>query len=90
VSRDAAGDLPWAGFLIQVSRHPAGRDACRVVFELADAEARDAAGRPASVVLWAGGDVIVRYVPPEVAVPGFGRSDYVWKAVEVVRARPDW
>ena len=90
MSRNAAGDQSWAGFLIQVSRHPAGRDARRVVFELADADTRDAAGRPAAVVLRAGGDVIVRYVPPEVEVPGLGRSEYVRKAVEVVRARPDW
>jgi hypothetical protein len=72
-----------------VSGHPAGPDARRVVFELADPDARDAAGRPAAVVLRAGGDVIVRFVPPATEVPGLGRADYVRKAIEVVRALPD-
>jgi hypothetical protein len=90
VSGDATEGPQWAAFLIQVSRHPSDRDTRRVVFELADEEARDTAGRPAAVVLRAGGDVVVRFVPPDLEVPGLGRGDYVRKAVEVVRARPDW
>lgn len=88
---DASGgaDPRWDEFLILVSAHPAGPDARRVVFERRDPADRDAAGRPASVVLGAGGDAPIWYVPPAVAVPGVGRADFVRKAVEVVRLHTD-
>lgn len=80
-------DDPWAQFRIGVYRDPAARDARRVVFELVDARARAAAGSPATVVLKAGGELVVRYDPPQLGVPGLTKSDYLRKAGEMVKTR---
>jgi hypothetical protein len=78
----------WARFRIRFFRHPAADDARRVVFELADPGAGSAASRPATVVLRAGGELLVQYDPPQPGVPGLGRDDYLQKAAAIVRAMP--
>lgn len=78
---------PWDRFTIHTYRHAAGPDAYRVVFKLTDPAARAAAGSPAVVVLRAGGELVVRYDPPQRGVPGLGRDDYLRKAAVVVKAR---
>jgi hypothetical protein len=85
----AADDERWKRFAIRAYRDPAAADARRVVFEIADPQARARAGRPAAVVLHAGGELLVRYEPSQTRVPGLGREDYVRKAAEVVRAQPE-
>jgi hypothetical protein len=82
----AGEDARWQWFVIRAYRDPAADDARRVVFEVADPKTRATAGRPTGVVLRAGGDLLVRYEPPQVKVPGFGRDDYVRKAAAVVRS----
>src|SRR5689334_23294292 len=79
---------PWARLRITVSSDPAAADARRVVFELTDPAARSAAGRPAAVVLRGGGELLVRYDPPAVPVPGLGKADFLRKAAEAIRADP--
>jgi hypothetical protein len=83
MSQDAR---PWEQFSIRVYRHPAAVDAKRVVFELADPTARAAAGTPAVVVLRAGGELLVRYDPPQIPVRGLERDDYLQKAAEVAKS----
>ena len=77
---------PWARFRIRAFHDPAAGDARRVGFELADPAARKAAGTPAVVVLRAGGELLVRYDPPQLGVPGLAREDYLRKAAEVLKA----
>jgi len=80
--------LLWTRFRIRVFPHPAATDARRVVFELADRAAGLAAGRPATVVLRAGGELLVQYDPPQLGVPGLGKDDYLQHAAAIVKAMP--
>jgi ABC-type nitrate/sulfonate/bicarbonate transport system substrate-binding protein len=80
---------PWDQFRIRAYRHQAAADARRVVFAVADPAAAVAVGAPAVVVLSAGGEPLVRYDPPRVAVRGLGREDYLQKAAEVVKGLRD-
>jgi hypothetical protein len=75
-------DEVWDRFTIRAYRDSAGAGAIRVEFEPKDPAAR---GRPAVVVLRGGGELLVRCDPPEPAVPGLGRHDFLKKAVSVVR-----
>jgi hypothetical protein len=70
----------WRQFTIRVYRD--GADTRRVVFNL-----RGSKSNRATVVLQAGGELVVRYLAPESKVPGFARNDYVAKAGEIVRSK---
>jgi len=78
----------WPRFHIRAYRHPAAPDARRVVFERADPAARAGAGRPAAVVLRAGGELVVRYDPPDLGMAGLAKVDYLEKAAAIVKALP--
>ena len=75
-------DNVWNDFTIRAYRDPAGTGAIRVEFEPKGPAAR---GCPAVVVLRGGGELLVRCDPPEPAVPGLGRHDFLKKAVSVVK-----
>ena len=75
---------PWSRFTIRAYRDAAAGDAVRVVFE----RTGDRAARPAAVVLRAGGELIVRYDPPDPPVPGLTRDDFIRHAGEVVQGLP--
>src|SRR5262245_33901882 len=76
-------DDRWARFNIRVYTDTSAADARRVVFDL-----RDNKSQTATVVLTAGGELVVRYRAPEPAVPGFNRNDFVSKAGEMARGWP--
>jgi hypothetical protein len=71
----------WILFSIRVLKDDCATDAQRIVFKV-----RGAKSNPATVVLRAGGELVVQYVPPEPKVPGFTRNDFVAKAGEIVRS----
>jgi hypothetical protein len=70
----------WALFNIRVFNDASAPDATRVVFEF-----RNSKSHPATVVLRAGGEMVVRYLAPEPEVPGFTRDDFVTKAAAMVQ-----
>jgi hypothetical protein len=72
-------DDRWGQFNIRVYKDDA--DTRRIVFKL-----RGSKSRSATVVLQAGGELVVQYVPPEPKVSGFTRNDFVAKAGEIVRS----
>jgi hypothetical protein len=72
----------WTLFSIRVFKDDCATDDRRIVFELRGSESQ-----AATVVLRAGGELVVQYLPPEPRVPGFTRNDFVSKAGEIVRLR---
>jgi hypothetical protein len=70
----------WALFNIRIQNDPSAPDARRVVFEF-----RNSKSHPATVVVRAGGEMVVRYLPPDPDVPGFNRNDFIMKAVAMVQ-----
>jgi hypothetical protein len=70
----------WTQFNIRVYSDPWAADARRILFEL-----RGQKSHPATVVLRAGGELLVKFLPPEPEVPGFTRDDFVLKAAAMVR-----
>jgi hypothetical protein len=75
----------WTQFNIRVYNDATAGDARRVVFEPRGHPARGGVSHPAMVVLRAGGDLIVRFSPPQPEVPGLTRDDFVSKAASTVR-----
>lgn len=71
----------WTLFNIRVLKDDCAADARRVVFKLLGNNSQTA-----TVVLRAGGELVVQYLPPERKVPGFTRNDFVAKAGEIVRS----
>jgi hypothetical protein len=76
----------WDRFSIQSTRHYGAADAYQVVFELRNPAARNSAGKPATVILCADGELILRFQAPDLGMPGLGRDDYLQKASAVVKA----
>jgi hypothetical protein len=76
----------WGGYTIRVYRDAVAPDARRVVFEPRRPVSGGSPTIPATVVLRAGGELLVRYTPPQPEVSPFQREDYVLKAVEVIQA----
>jgi len=74
----------WAPFNICIYKDSSALDARRVVFEF-----RKSKSHPATVVLRAGGEMIVRYLPPEPEVPDITRKDFIAKAVAIVQGMED-
>ena len=70
----------WALFNIRIHNDSSAPDARRVVFEF-----RNSKSHPATVILRAGGEMVVRYLPPEPDLPDLTRRDFIEKAVAMVQ-----
>lgn len=71
----------WNQFDIRIYNDAAAGDARRVEFHF-----RGRKALPAIVVMRARGELIVRYLPPEPAILGLTRDDFVLKAAEMVKS----